>query len=116
MICGFFSAFYGSSTDVFSSLSEPIVEQFDETDRLDGTLKLAISELIKQEVGSGAMSAAILKQVIITILRRSLTSVNLWVERFAMLSDPQRYVEHLQRWRRILDPIIQLCHLRIRHV
>lgn len=77
MICGFFSAFYGSSTDVFSSLSEPIVEQFDETDRLDGTLKLAISELIKQELGSGAMSAAILKQVIITILRRSLTSVNL---------------------------------------
>jgi AraC family transcriptional activator of mtrCDE len=41
MICGFFSAFYGSSTDVFSSLSEPIVEQFDETNRLDGTLKLA---------------------------------------------------------------------------
>jgi AraC-like DNA-binding protein len=89
MICGFFNAFYGSSTDVFSSLSEPIVEQFDETERLDGTLKLAISELIKQEVGSGAMSAAVLKQVIITILRRSLTSVNLWVERFAMLSDPR---------------------------
>jgi AraC family transcriptional activator of mtrCDE len=89
MACGFFNASYGSSTDVFSSLSEPIVEQFDETDRLDGTLKLAISELIKQEVGSSAMSAAVLKQVIITILRRSLTSVNLWVERFAMLSDPQ---------------------------
>jgi AraC family transcriptional activator of mtrCDE len=89
LICGFFSAFYGSSTDMFSSLREPIVEQFDETDRLDETLKLAISELIKQEVGSGAMSAAVLKQVIITILRRSLTSLNLWVERFAMLSDPQ---------------------------
>jgi AraC-like DNA-binding protein len=89
LICGFFNAFYGSSTDVFSSLSGPVVEQFDETDRLDGTLKLAISELVKQEVGSGAMSAALLKQVIITILRRSLTSVNLWVERFAILSDPQ---------------------------
>ena len=89
LICGLFNAFYGSSTDVFSSLSEPIVEQFDETDRLDGTLKRAISELIKQEVGSGAMSAAVLKQVTITIFRRSLTSVNLWVERFAMLSDPQ---------------------------
>lgn len=89
LICGFFNAFYGSSTDVFSSLREPIVEQFYETDRLDETLKLAISELIKQEVGSGAMSAAVLKQVIITILRRSLTSVNLWVERFAMLSDSQ---------------------------
>lgn len=89
LVCGFFKAFYGSSIDVFSSLREPIVEQFDESDRLDETLKLAISELIKQEVGSGAMSAAVLKQVIIVILRRSLTSVNHWVERFAMLSDPQ---------------------------
>ena len=89
LICGFFSASYGSSTDVFSSLSEPLVEQFDESDRLDESLRLAISELINQEAGSGAMSAAVLKQVIITILRRSLTSMNLWVERFAMLSDPQ---------------------------
>ena len=65
------------------------MEQFGETDRLDRTLKLAVAELIKQEVGYGAMSAAVLKQVIIIVLRRSLTSVNLWVERFAMLSDPQ---------------------------
>jgi AraC family transcriptional activator of mtrCDE len=46
--------------------------------------------LIAQEIGgAGAMSSALLKQVIVALLRRSLRSFELWVERFAMLSDPQ---------------------------
>ena len=89
LICGFFSALYGSSTDLFGSLRCPIIEQFDADDRLEAKLKDALSELVAQEIGSGAMSSALLKQVIVTIVRRSLTSVGLWVERFAMLSDPQ---------------------------
>jgi len=35
------------------------------------------------------MSSALLKQVIIALLRRSLSSIELWVERFSMISDPQ---------------------------
>jgi AraC-like DNA-binding protein len=89
LICGFFSAVYGSSTDLFATLSGPIVEQFDESDRLESTLRIALGELVDQEIGSGTMSSALLKQVIVMILRRSLTSLNQWVERFAMLSDPQ---------------------------
>jgi AraC family transcriptional activator of mtrCDE len=42
-----------------------------------------------QEVGSGAMSSALLKLVIVNILRRSLHSNNTWVERFSLLRDPQ---------------------------
>ncbi len=89
LICGFFKAFYGASIELFSALSSPIIEQFDETDRLEVTLKAALAELVEQEVGSGAMSSALLKQVIITIFRRSLTSVDAGVERFAMLNDSQ---------------------------
>ena len=89
LICGFFNAAYGASIDLFSFIKGPIVEQFDEGDRLEATLKEALSELIAQEAGSGAMSSALLKQVIITLLRRSLTSVSSWAERFALLSDPQ---------------------------
>jgi AraC family transcriptional activator of mtrCDE len=58
-------------------------------DQLDQKLKSALAELIAQEVGSGAMSAALLKQVLITILRRSLRAADRWGERFAMLSDPK---------------------------
>lgn len=89
LICGFFDAQYGSAIDLFGTLSTPIIEQFEEGDRLDHTLKTALRELIAQEVGAGAMSAALLKQVIVALLRRSLHSVNVWVERFSLLRDPQ---------------------------
>jgi AraC family transcriptional activator of mtrCDE len=89
LICGFFHATYGPSADLFEGLRAPIVEQFDESDRLDQTLKSAMAELVSQEVGSSVMSEALLKQVIVTLVRRSLSSINLWVERFAMLHDQQ---------------------------
>lgn len=89
LICGFFDAHYGSAIALFGTLSTPIVEQFAESDRLDTTLKSALAELIEQEVGAGAMSAALLKLVIVNLLRRSLHSANAWVERFSLLRDPQ---------------------------
>ena len=89
MICGYFHALYGSTLDLFGSLSSPIVERFDARDQLDHKLKSALAELVSQEVGSGAMSAALLKQVIIVLLRRSIRSMDSWVEQFSLLRDPQ---------------------------
>lgn len=89
LICGYFDACYGSAVNLFGTLTTPIVEQFSEADRLDTMLKSAINELVTQEVGSGAMSSALLKLVIVNILRRSLYSNNTWVERFSLLRDPQ---------------------------
>jgi AraC-like DNA-binding protein len=89
LICGYFHASYGSSTDLFGALTAPLIEQFDEGDQVDESLKTALMELVEQEVGFGAMSAALLKQVVVALLRRSLRSMDLWVERFSLLSDPQ---------------------------
>lgn len=89
LICGYFHASYGSSTDLFGALTAPLIEQFTEGDQVDESLKAALMELVAQEVGSGAMSAALLKQVLVALLRRSLRSMDLWVERFSLLSDPQ---------------------------
>jgi AraC family transcriptional activator of mtrCDE len=89
LICGYFHASYGSSTDLFGALTRPLIEQFTEGDQVDESLKGALMELVAQEVGSGAMSAALLKQVLVALLRRSLRSMDLWVERFSLLSDPQ---------------------------
>ena len=88
MICGYFRAAYGASIDLFGGLQAPIVEQFDESHQLDAKLKAALAELVAQEVGMGAMTTALLKQVLIALLRRSLNSMATWVDRFAMLSDP----------------------------
>jgi AraC-like DNA-binding protein len=88
LICGYFKTSFGS-IDIFDRINTPIVESFTAADRLDQKLKDAVAELISQEVGSGAMSAALIKQVLVTVLRRSLASQNLWVERFSTLKDPQ---------------------------
>ncbi len=89
LICGYFRATYGASIDLFRTLTSPIVEQFSATDQLDHRLRSALGELVAQEVGTGAMTAALMKQVLVTLLRRSLTTRNLWVERFSMLGDPR---------------------------
>jgi AraC family transcriptional activator of mtrCDE len=89
LICGYFRATYGASIDLFRTLTSPIVERFSPTDELDHRLSSAMAELVAQEVGTGAMTAALMKQVLVALLRRSLTTKNLWVERFSMLGDPQ---------------------------
>jgi AraC-like DNA-binding protein len=89
LVCGYFHATYGASADLFGGLTEPIVEQFDVGDQLDTKLQAALRELVAQEIGSGAMSAALLKQVIVLLLRRSLVSMNAWVERVSVLRDPR---------------------------
>ena len=89
LICGYFRASYGGSIDLFAPLPSAIVEHFDFADQLCDKLKLAMAELIAQEVGMRAMATCLLKQVLVTLLRRSLSSMNLWVERFSILGDPQ---------------------------
>lgn len=88
LFCGYFYASYGLSTDIFHDLATPIVEQFDAEDKIDQVLGTALKELASQEIGASAMSAALLKQVIVTLLRRSLTSLHLWAERFSVLGNP----------------------------
>lgn len=89
MICGYFNAAFGASINLFETLAMPIVEQFDPSDRIDVYLCTAFEELIAQEIGAGAMSGALLKQVIVALVRRSLKTSAQWMERFALLGDPQ---------------------------
>jgi AraC family transcriptional activator of mtrCDE len=112
LICGYFKASYGSSIDVFDRLNGPIVESFAVEDRLEQKLKDAVAELISQEVGSGAMSAALMKQVLVSVLRRSLASQDLWVERFSILKDPQVARAFADMVARPGSPhtVLTLCH------
>jgi AraC family transcriptional activator of mtrCDE len=89
LVCGYFEATYGTTIELFAGLTSPIVERFDVEDRLDQTLKSVIDELAKQQVGVSAMTTTLLKQVLVMLLRRSLTSTSVLSERFSMLSDPQ---------------------------
>jgi AraC family transcriptional activator of mtrCDE len=88
LACGSFRANYGPALDLFASLATPIVETFDAHDQLDRVMAYAMAELAAQNVGGGPMSAALLKLVLLALLRRCLVSTKAWVERFSILSDP----------------------------
>jgi AraC family transcriptional regulator, activator of mtrCDE len=88
-ICGFFNASFGQSVGLFRDLREPVVEQFEPLDKIDGKLGEAMNELLSQEIGKGAMTASLLKQVIIALARRSLKSSQSWTDRFSILADRQ---------------------------
>lgn len=89
LICGFIRTAYGTSLDILGNLPTPLVEQFGACDRLDLSLKMALCELIGHEVGARAMTASLIKQVLIAVLRRSFTSSETWIERFPILNDFQ---------------------------
>lgn len=89
LICGYFRATYGSSIDLFAGLSTPIVERFEPADELGSKLQAALAEISDPQVGMRAMTTAILKQVLVTLVRRSLSSTSVWLERFSILSDRQ---------------------------
>lgn len=88
LICGYFQASYGVGIDLFSALRCPIVQQFSRSDLPFQTLKAALAELVAQEVGFVAMTAALLKQVLVMLLRRSWASVGLWAACFSLFRDP----------------------------
>ena len=89
LICGCFRACFGVSIPLFAGLPCAIVEQFAGTDEFGPRLKAALVELNTQHIGMRAMTAALVKQVLITLLRRSLSSAGQWPGWFVMLRDPQ---------------------------
>jgi AraC family transcriptional activator of mtrCDE len=89
LICGYFRATYGTSIDLFAGLSTPIVERFEPADELGSKLQAVLAEISGRQVGMQAMTTAILKQVLVTLVRRSLNSTSVWLERFSILSDRQ---------------------------
>jgi AraC-like DNA-binding protein len=89
VICGYFRASYGLSIDLFSTLRSPMVEQFENFDHLAHSLQIILAEISGKRIAMKTMTAAVLKQVFVTLFRRSLVSAETWTECFALLSDAQ---------------------------
>jgi AraC-like DNA-binding protein len=87
ILCGRFHAALGDVVDMFGGLGLPIVERFAEGDDLQTRLRLAFAEFQGRQPGSVVMTSLLMKQAIVLLLRRSLTSPSPWVERFAILRD-----------------------------
>jgi hypothetical protein len=86
MLCGIFRSLYGNSSDLFDTLQVPIIEQCSKGDALALGLQLALTELIAPDVCSDVLVSTAMKQVLITLIRRSFQSPDSWARRFAVLA------------------------------
>jgi AraC family transcriptional activator of mtrCDE len=89
LYCGRFRASYASTLDLFGLLREPIVEQFSPVDELEHKLKSVLMEVKACQLGMGTMTTALLKQVLVSLLRRSLHSGEPWAEWLGVVRDPK---------------------------
>ena len=88
LIRGYFRTSQAASTDLFSTLISPIAEQFTHADKLEHHWTSVMEEIAAEQVGRKAMMAAIVKQALIVVLRRLLSSSEGQWRYFALLNDP----------------------------
>ena len=88
-ICGYFRVQHGGAVDLFKRLTAPIVEAFATGDGLDSVLREATAELLRQDLGAGVMTSALMKRVLVQLFRRALMSTKAWVDNLAILGDEQ---------------------------
>ena len=87
MICGYFTAVFGPLLNVFAAQKAVLMVQFAAADRLDEPLFSVVGEFRSQAPGTKAMTAALLDQVLLLILRRVLPLAESMANDVRVLSD-----------------------------
>jgi AraC family transcriptional activator of mtrCDE len=82
-----FRAFWGQRLDLFATLRTVITEDFTANCQVRQCLKAIVEEQGRRRIGAEAMAAALVKQILIIVLRRSLTPGCVWARHMALLSD-----------------------------
>lgn len=87
LICGYFRAGYGLGINPFATPGPVLVEQFEDQLLPVTLLQGALAELSANEAGAHTVTGLLLKQLLITLVRRSLASGQEWGRRFSALGD-----------------------------
>jgi AraC family transcriptional regulator, activator of mtrCDE len=81
------AASYGNEVGLFDSLREPLVERFEPSSPLEIAILEVQEELTRRHCGMTAMIDAMLRQILVQVLRRSMINGRIWSERFSAFSD-----------------------------
>ncbi len=81
------SARYAIEVGLFDSLKGPLIERFEVGSPSELVLADIERELAARDCGMNAMVEAMLRQVLVQILRRSIANGHLWSERFSAFGD-----------------------------
>ena len=101
LICGYFHVALGASIDLFGSLSDPIVEQFDPDDRLDEPLRSAMAELPIARAFAAMAARPGAPHSVLTLARTSAVSRSAFMARFTAVfgQSPMNVLRNLRMQR-----------------
>ena len=81
-------AYWGTARELFRNVQSPIIDEFDEDDPIRETFDKVVEEYRGSQFGAQVMLTALLKQVIVVLLRRSREASRPWLLQLAVLQDP----------------------------
>lgn len=87
--CGTISATYNGALGLFDTLLQPLVEDVSRVTRLHGAFQTLFEELSHPDIGTRALSEALMKQCLVLLLRHYLADHGVESPLFAALQDPR---------------------------
>ncbi len=89
LVCGAISASYTGALGLFDLLRDPMVEDFSASSVLRNAFDLMLAEVASPGLGTQAMTEVLMKQCLITLLRRHLRRDDISSPLFAALQHPR---------------------------
>ncbi len=89
MVCGAISASYGGALGLFDLLRDPMVEDFSASSTVRYAFDLLLTEIASPGLGTQAMTEVLMKQCLITLLRRHLLRDDIGSPLFTALQHPR---------------------------
>ena len=83
-----FRAYWGTARELFRNVQLPVIDEFDGDDPINDTFDKVVEEYRGSRFGAQVMLTALLKQVIVVLLRRSREASRPWLLQLAVLQDP----------------------------
>jgi AraC family transcriptional activator of mtrCDE len=83
-----FQAYWGTARELFRNVQSPIIDEFGLDDPIRETFDKVVEEYSGSQFGARVMLRALLRQIIVVLLRRSREASRPWCQQLAILQDP----------------------------
>ena len=89
LACGRIHVTYGREIDIFNILAEPLIESFDDSSFIRGAFEEMLREFGQPQLGTLALTSALMKQCLILLLRRLHQRQDWRIPWLAVLDNPK---------------------------
>jgi AraC-like DNA-binding protein len=87
VVCATISASYGGALGLFDYLRGPVVDDVSQNEAMSRLFNAMLAEIARPEIGTRALTEALMKQCLVLLLRRHLTQLSVGSPFYAALED-----------------------------